>query len=294
MEDVEDHGGGGSWRRIWRPINGEQFKVELGRTPNHHSLHSPYFGLGELSCHIMTCPSSLLPDLFPVVTFMERRFGARRYEQHWHFWSLDRCHRVNADFSLMIPLSFLNRYFPLVAAIPIIVSIFFQILWILTYDGNALQLIEECGADSCLEVVHVDTHTNAGVRFLYIFPLLCSIVTCPILAILTIRNTTKMAKSTGSYTERDRKETKQMIAINSFYIITFFLCFWPNIAEFFYDFTEPGCENGVDRPLYMLYFCQALLNPLHGFWNAFIFVWRPRLLRRRTHHQPLVNQTGFD
>jgi len=77
VEDVEDHGGGGYGGRLMAS-NSRSNLVEPPTTIPSTLLISAW---GELSCHIMTCPSSLLRDLFPVVTFMERRFGARRYEQ---------------------------------------------------------------------------------------------------------------------------------------------------------------------------------------------------------------------
>jgi len=170
-----------------------------------------------------------------------------------------------------------RKYFILLACLPVALAALFQVIWAVTYQHRALDLAISCGATNCVEVIHADSSHITGLRFLYILPLLLTMLVCPVLAYLAVRSARNLAKNSGSFTEKDHKKISNLISLNIFYLATLCLCFWPNLAEFFYAFTLGECNHTVDSVLYIFYFCQALFNPLHGLWNAFIFVWRPRI-----------------
>jgi len=156
----------------------------------------------------------------------------------------------------------------------VVFSVSFQAMWAVTYM-DVFDRLTECGAMVCAEKIHIHRAETTLMYVVYLLPFLICLVSCPIFAFLALRSVKRQLMLTGTYTEVERKQERDLRRLVLLYLGGFFFCYWPNILEFILAFFLPKfCETNSISDLFWLNLVQASLNPLHGFWNSMIFVWR--------------------
>lgn len=153
----------------------------------------------------------------------------------------------------------------------------FQAMWALTYRA-AFDLMSECGQELCAEKIHIHRAATTAMSFVYLLPFLFCLAVCPVFAFLSLRAIKRQVMLTGTYTEVERRQQRDLRRLILLYLAGFFLCYLPNILEFVLSFFLPAfCEPNNISDMYWLNILQVGLNPLHGVWNSVIFVWRSHI-----------------
>ncbi|XP_028403716.1 G-protein coupled receptor 143-like [Dendronephthya gigantea] len=103
-------------------------------------------------------------------------------------------------------------------------------------------------------------------------PVMVVIVVNPILFIITYQKVKKLLRCTGSFTVEDRQVLHACKWKLFWMVATFTICWFPNVISATYDLFTVGFSNEDKMTkIDVLWYLEALLNPLQGIMNYFVY-----------------------